>query len=414
LGFVLLLLAERRVAAIGIRVAALAALIGCAIAAAATPQQTTGSLVAYAHEGTDGRYRVWVTVAEFAARQLPLGKEAAFTPRWSSDGRRLLFARPSGIYVATTSGAGLSIRVERTRRIARVFTEWGLDWSPDGTSIALALDPRPRDRRSCTELYTMRSDGSRLRRLSATAECELDPAWSPDGLEIAFERQGDERTEIVVTDARGRNQRILGEGTFPAWAPDGRSLAFLTRETIQVVDPVTGAVQRSLKPDVQYDRLENGLAWSPDGTRLVHGFHDLQETFPLTHLAVIDADGSNSLRLTTLDTFPDMEPDWRPICDIYGTNGDDLLTGTPGDDLICGLRGNDRIHGGGGNDTILGGDGNDSIAGGAGTDRLFGASGNDRLYALDGKADVVNGGPGRDRMWGDEVDTVSEIEERHG
>jgi hypothetical protein len=260
----------------------------------------------------------------------------------------------------------------------------------------------------------MRTDKSRLRRLTRSRACEANPAWSPDGLQIAFQEETDEGTEVVIVNVLGARRQVLGEGTFPAWSPDGRSLAFLTRESIVIVDVATGSVQRSLKPDLPYDRLEGGLTWSPDGMRFAHGFHDLQETFPLTHLGLIDADGANSFRMTPLDTLPDMEPDWQPICDVYGTDGHDVLTGTPGDDLICALRGNDRIRAGGGNDTVLGGDGSDSIVGGPGADRLFGAAGDDRLYARDGEADVVNGGPGRDRLWSDDVDTVSEVEDRRG
>jgi hypothetical protein len=325
-----------------------------------------------------------------------------------------MYVRPSGTYVADIAPTGTGGAVIRNRRIARIYTELGLDWSPDGTSIVLAMDPRPRDRRSCADLYTMRTDGGLPRRITTTATCEANPAWSPDGLEIAFEQEDAVTTKIIVADPQGRDRRTLGEGTFPAWSPDGRSRAFLTRESIAIVDVATGSVQRTLTPDLRYDRLENGLTWSPDGMRLAHGFRDLQETFPLTHLAVIDADGINSFRLTPLDTFPDMEPDWQPICDVYGTDGDDMLTGTPGDDLICGLRGNDRIRAGTGNDTVLGGDGADSIVGGPGADRLFGAAGNDRLYARDTEPDVVNGGPGSDRLSGDDVDTVSEVEDRRG
>jgi len=258
----------------------------------------------------------------------------------------------------------------------------------------------------------MRTDRSRLRRLTHTTACEKNPAWAPDGQQIAFEEQGDETTEIAVVNVVGADRRVVGQGTYPAWSPDGRWLALLTRDSIVIVDAITGSMQRRLTPDVNSDRLEKGLAWSPDGARLVHGFRDLTETKPVTHIAVIDVDGSDSLQLTPQDTFPDMEPDWQPICDVYGTDGDDVLAGTRGDDLICGLRGNDRIRAGPGNDTVLGGDGNDSLVGGPGADRLFGAAGNDRVYAREREADIVNGGPGHDRLWGDDVDTVSEVEDR--
>ena len=157
---------------------------------------------------------------------------------------------------------------------------------------------------------------------------------------------------------------------------------------------------------------KDGLSWSPDGRRIAFGFNDQQETKPVTHIATVTADGTRTARLTPENTFPDRDPDWQPLCTLYGTDSDDVLNGTPGDDLICGLRGNDRIRGLGGNDVILGGDGDDVIVGGAGADWLFGAAGDDRTYALDNLADVVNGGPGADRAWVDEgLDATSETEQ---
>jgi Tol biopolymer transport system component len=388
-------------------------------AATSEPATARNGLIAYVHQAprNPNPFSIWVIVDESGSgiRRLFFGPENTTSPHWSADGRRLVFQRESGLYVATFRTTRLSIPAPvPPRRIAGFSTVDSVDWSPDGTSLVLAMHPRRLERRFCTELYTMRTDGSRLRRLTVTRACESNPAWSPDGLQIAFEEEGDDTTRVVVANLLGANRRVIGEGTFPAWSADGRSLAFLTRESILIADAATGSVQRTLKPDVNYDKLENGLTWSPDGTRLAHGFNDLTETKPVTHLAVIDAAGTNSSQLTPQDTFPDMEPDWQPVCTLYGTDGDDVLTGTPGDDLICGLRGDDVIRAGLGDDTILAGDGNDSIHGGGGSDRLFGAVGNDRVYALDGLPDVANGGPGRDRFWGDQDDTVTEVEIRFG
>ncbi|HJR96009.1 MAG TPA: hypothetical protein VJ807_11305 [Gaiellaceae bacterium] len=388
-------------------------------AATSEPRTARNGSIVYVHQAprNPNPLSIWVIVDEsgFGIRRLFFGPKNMTSPHWSADGRRLVFQRDSGVYVATFETMRLSIPTDvPQRRIARFSIVNSVDWSPDGTSLVLAMNPHRLERRFCTELYTMRTDRSRLRRLTMTAACEANPAWSPDGLQIAFEAEGDERTEIVVVNLLGANRRVIGEGTFPAWSPDGRSLAFLTRDSIVVADAATGSVHRTLEPDVNYDELENGLTWSPDGMRLVHGFNDLTETKPVTHLAGIDVDGTDSFQLTPQDTFPDMEPDWQPVCTLYGTDGDDVLVGTPGDDLICGLRGEDVIRAGLGDDTILGGDGNDSIHGGGGSDLLFGAAGNDRVYALDGLPDVANGGPGRDRFWGDQVDTVSEVETRFG
>jgi dipeptidyl aminopeptidase/acylaminoacyl peptidase len=401
------------------------ALLVCALAASGVPATKSepatarNGLIVYVHQAprNPNPFSIWVIVDESGSgvRRLLFGPKHTTSPHWSADGRRLVFRRASGVYVAAFATTRVPIPARLPpRRIARFSTVDSVDWSPDGTSVVLTMAPRRLERRFCTELYTMRTDRSELRRLTATTACEANAAWSPDGLAIAFEREEGETTEIIVTDVRGRTVRMLGEGTFPAWSPDGRWLAFLARQSIVIVDTSTGSVQRTLTPDLRYDELEDGLTWSPDSARLAHGFNDVVETKPVTHIAVIDVDGSNASQLTPQDTFPDMEPDWQPICDVYGTDGDDMLTGTPGDDLICGLRGNDRIRAGAGSDTALGGDGADSIVGGPGADRLFGAAGNDRLYARDTEPDLANGGPGSDRLWGDDVDTVSEVEDRHG
>ena len=65
-------------------------------------------------------------------------------------------------------------------------------------------------------------------------------------------------------------------------------------------------------------------------------------------------------------------------------------------ETICGLGGSDVIEGLGGGDTLLGGAGADRLTGGTGRDVLKGEAGNDRLDSKDGRADAVDGGPGRD------------------
>jgi Ca2+-binding RTX toxin-like protein len=104
-------------------------------------------------------------------------------------------------------------------------------------------------------------------------------------------------------------------------------------------------------------------------------------------------------------------------CTITGTPRNDVLVGTRGNDVICGLGGNDRIDGGDGNDVIFGGSGNDRIrggrgrdvlrgglgadviSGGRGSDRLYGQPGNDILKGQSGNDRLVGGG-GRDRLFG--------------
>ena len=117
-------------------------------------------------------------------------------------------------------------------------------------------------------------------------------------------------------------------------------------------------------------------------------------------------------------------------CTIPGSRRGDVIRGTPGDDVICGRAGDDVIYGRGGNDLILGDGGTDRLFGGPGRehllggfgddvldgggsdDELFGGPGLDVLRSRDGIADLVNGGPGRDRARVDVLDVLRAIERR--
>jgi Tol biopolymer transport system component len=392
-------------------------LVACALVACAGSASTSagsalrsGGLITYSHIGPDDSSATWVVSDDGSAitNRPELGRDPSFYPHWSSDGRRLLFTRPpAGTYVAEIqTDYGVIPRFAPPRRVTRFVADFGLDWSPDETTLVLALGLHGQ---RCGDLYTMRAGHSGLHRLTATAACEHHPAWSPDGRLIAYQRDSD-TSQIVVIDPAGHTRRVIGRGTYPTWSPDGRLLAFLSGRAIAIVDARTGSKKQELQPAAPYDDIDEGLTWSPDGTRLAFGFLDLDEAQPLTHLASISADGTDAVRLTLPTASPDRNPDWRPACTWDGTNFDDFFDARDDDDVICSLRGNDRIRAGDGDDVVYGGDGADGLVGGLGTDWLFGAAGDDRIYARDGVADLVDGGPGVDHAVVDASDHVSGVE----
>src|SRR5262245_54328206 len=88
-----------------------------------------------------------------------------------------------------------------------------------------------------------------------------------------------------------------------------------------------------------------------------------------------------------------------PKANLFGGNGNDMLTGGLGNDGLFGQAGNDTLLGMGGNDFLLGGSANDILIGGGGNDQVFGEFGNDRL--------IWNLGDGNDRNEaGGGIDTV--------
>ncbi len=75
-------------------------------------------------------------------------------------------------------------------------------WSPDGTQIAFSSRVE-----GTFDIYTMSADGSGSRRLTSTKEHDSHPTWSSDGRMIAFARDGD----IYVMDADGSGAHRISD-----------------------------------------------------------------------------------------------------------------------------------------------------------------------------------------------------------
>ncbi len=95
---------------------------------------------------------------------------------------------------------------------------------------------------------------------------------------------------------------------------------------------------------------------------------------------------------------------------LWGDSGNDVIFGEAGDDIARGGPGNDRMYGGPGNDVLYGDSGDDVLFGNTGIDKLYGNAGNDGLFGGINQGDVVNGGPGADRLWMWVNDSVSGLE----
>jgi Tol biopolymer transport system component len=69
----------------------------------------------------------------------------------------------------------------------------------------------------------MNADGSEQTRLTNNSDCDTFPAWSPDGLRIAFDSGRDGDFDIYVMNADGSGQTRLTDNFIPigCLVPDG-------------------------------------------------------------------------------------------------------------------------------------------------------------------------------------------------
>ena len=97
--------------------------------------------------------------------------------------------------------------------------------SPDGNFVVFSWTGSNPD--GSSDLWIKAVDGDALRRLTDTPAAEVQPAWSPDGGEIAFVRAG--QGVFIVSALGGQERRISGSGSMVGWTPDSRSLLMRDR-----------------------------------------------------------------------------------------------------------------------------------------------------------------------------------------
>jgi RTX calcium-binding nonapeptide repeat (4 copies)/WD40-like Beta Propeller Repeat len=332
---------------------------------------------------------------------------------WSPDGSRVAFYRQTGtltadVFVAHADGSHL-------RNLTKGSAQFSVvpDWSPDGSRIVyVASDP------DVERLVTIRPDGSGRETIPGTAvdpSDQLDgPQWSPDGNLIGFTLTDG----IHVIRPDGSQGRLLMPDAYGFdWSPDGRRIVFTRDRDLALA----GSDGSGVTFVTRTPKLHEGAAhWSPDGSRMVYVSVDETdpkvEQGPGDHMYLADANGRNSRDLRGPRGVGAWTPVWRPAapspkgtrpCALLGTPGRDVLVGTAKGDLILAGRGNDVVRGRGGNDILVG---DVPYARRRGKDRLYGGPGRDFVDSYDGRRDLVNGGPGRDRGIFDRHDRVRSIE----
>jgi dipeptidyl aminopeptidase/acylaminoacyl peptidase len=170
-----------------------------------------------------------------------------------------------------------------------------LQFSPDGTRVALTLQEPGGDKPAVRHIWVYDLTKRELRQWTASAKSESMPRWSPDGQTLAFLSDREELQQIWLLSIAGGEARKLTSGKSAVdsfkWSRDGNRIAYLGGEaksaeeekkqkeqddarTIDIdrklvrawtVDVATKAVKRITSGPWDLHEIE----WLPDGKRLL-------------------------------------------------------------------------------------------------------------------------------------------------
>lgn len=181
------------------------------------------------------------------------------------------------------------------------------------------------ERSGSPQLWIMNSDGSNLRQITAIKDGACQPDWAPDGKRLVFispcpsmasgryTQYPGSSLHIIHSDGTGQIDLPLApEGDFdPAWSPDGKEIAFTSlkngRPRIYSLNLSTNG-----RTDLSHTAYEDRQpAWSPDGKRLA-----FVRLYGSEQIWIMNADGSNQKQVTRSNDLNDFWPAWTPDGEI--------------------------------------------------------------------------------------------------
>jgi dipeptidyl aminopeptidase/acylaminoacyl peptidase len=259
------------------------------------------------------RRNLWMVNAD-GTNNRPLRSESKSfqSPRWSPDGTRLA-------YVSAAEGSPqLYVRWMDSGQTALltnlVHAPDSITWSPDGKTIAFSALV-PSDKKPLAP-PPPRPEGAQWAPPVKVIDSVVYRADGAGYLESGYDH-------IFVVSAEGGTPRQITDGDFNddgplSFTPDGRRIVFAAnRGANWERDPQNNEV---FSVDIATQQLtqltkrvgpDNSPVVSPDGRKIAYlGFDDRVQGYQVTHLYVMDADGSNGREVTGAFDRDIADPQW--------------------------------------------------------------------------------------------------------
>ncbi len=205
-------------------------------------------------------------------------------------------------------------------------------FSPDGNQVAFCWNGEKQDN---FDIYIQLIDGGKTLRLTTNPAEDREPAWSPDGRRIAFNRYTPEGCEILIIPALGGEERKLGMTESAdwtnlligkmSWSPDGKFLAITENNSSESTSRIclisTETAERQPLTSPSRRVRDSVPIFSPDGKTLAF----LRDPIGLLVLSLVDGKASGEPRQLNVGAEDfDWMPDGRGL--VFSSNRTGLIS----------------------------------------------------------------------------------------
>jgi len=260
-------------------------------------------------------------------------------PQVSPDSRRISFVRTKVDYEEDGYVKHIWIWDRETGKAGQFTHGKGSDsnprWSPDGRQLLFLSSKRELEKKN-PQLWVIPSGGGEARLVAELDDAGVTkPVWSPDSKRVLFLARvwEGEKTDSDVKIVKRINFRLNGVGLFPgerihlftvspgrkpkqltkgefdvdaaAWSPDGKQIAFVTNPAEDADLSYIRDIYRMPSRGGDWEKVTSGghlisnLSWSPDGGEIAYLGHDLHAmTATNTDIWVTPAEGGEPSNLT--------------------------------------------------------------------------------------------------------------------
>jgi TolB protein len=185
-----------------------------------------GIQIVFSRQKMDGTGGIWVIASDGSSLKHLTGDEGVTShPAWSPDGRTIAFESDRNgshdLFLMNADGSN-----KRPLMTTPTVQEGDPNWSPNGTMIT--FDSCPASSYPCPgaadyNVFVVGADGTGLQQLTTSTAIDMAPAWSPNGQQIVFRSDATGNTELFSMKVDGSEMRKLtaglNGGVDPDWQP---------------------------------------------------------------------------------------------------------------------------------------------------------------------------------------------------